>query len=556
MNLKTIKSPFFLFLSFCILSFTWGFTETVPPSFTVQIPMRDKTELPTDIYLPDLMAENLPCILIRTPAGRDHYKEAFIPLAKAGYVVAIQDTRSHLDPDGKTFPYVSDGWGNLQDGYDTVAWLSKSQLTNGQVGTLGFSAMGITQLLMAPTKPPGLKCQYIGMAAGSLYHHAIYVGGQLLKNQVEGWLGLHARDPSVLSHVVNSPYYNDFWQGLDSQPLASQVEVPAFFYGGWFDTFLQGTLDAFVARQEQGGDGARGRQKLVMGPWTHYWPQSFKMGDFEVPDIAKMPPLDVSPLRWFNHYLKGIDNEVDKIPNVTYFVMGPFDGSSSKGNVWKTADRWPVPSSSTPLYLDSTGKLQYSVPNKKESTLTYTYDPANPVSTIGGHNLFLDSGPKDQRPIESREDVLVFTTEPLKEDLEVTGRLKAKLYIVTNRKDTDIVMRLSDVYPDGRSILISDGICRLCMHKNSVSQPNGKPREIEVDLWSTSMVFAKGHQIRVSITSSNHPRFEKNLNVPVGEKVGDVPLSARNTLYFGKNYPSQIILPIVSSDEKVTISLP
>jgi putative CocE/NonD family hydrolase len=224
------------------------------------------------------------------------------------------------------------------------------------------------------------------------------------------------------------------------------------------------------------------------------------------------------------------------MPAVTYYVMGPFDGSSSSGNVWRHADRWPIPSIAVPFYLTPDRKLieSASLPTP-EATFAYQYDPQNPVPTIGGCNLFLESGPKDQQSIEHREDVLVFTSEPLTEDLEVTGRVNAKIYFSSDQSDTDLVLRLSDVYPDGRSILIADGSKR----KES-SKADEKAEAIDVDLWSTSIVFAKGHRIRVSLTSSNYPRFEKNCH---GNN--EAPPIANNTVHVGGLKASHITLPIV-----------
>ena len=269
--------------------------EEVKPSMTVYIPMRDGIALPTDIYLPDGKESDLPCVLVRTPAGRTRYTESFIPLTKAGYAVAIQDARNYIDPEGKTMPCLHDGWGELQDGFDTVQWLSKSPVTNGKIGTIGFSAMGILQLLMAPSTPPNLCCQYIGVAPGSLYHHAMFQGGQFLKHQVEGWLGYYAKHPSILNHVCSQRCYNDFWASTDTMKVAHKVKVPAIHYGGWFDTFSQGSIDAFLARQENGGEGAKGKQKLIMGPWGHYYPLSTDIGDFKVPLAGMRPPVDISP---------------------------------------------------------------------------------------------------------------------------------------------------------------------------------------------------------------------------------------------------------------------
>lgn len=539
-------------LLFCLLIFSLRLcADDQDPAFTVYIPMRDGAALPTDIYLPPGKSSDLPCVLIRTPAGRTRYKDAFVPLAKAGYVVAIQDARSYIDPEGKTMPCVNDGWGQLQDGYDTVQWLANSTITNGKVGTIGFSAMGMLQLLMAPSAPTGLCCQYIGVAPASMYHHAMFNGGQLCKHQVEGWLGYYAKHPSIMQAVLDQSHYNPFWEALDTTKVAHKVKVPAIHYGGWFDTFSQGTLDAFVSRQENGGEGAKGKQKLVMGPWGHYWPMVDTIGDYKIPEAGLTPPVDISSKRWFDYYLKGIDNGMGDIPNVTYYVMGPLDGSPSSGNVWKSADSWPVPAEETAFYLSGKGELaQY--PSESEVDYSFVYNPEHPFPTTGGRNLFLESGPKDLSALEKRDDVVVFTSEELKKDLEVTGRIKAKVWFSTDREDTDLVVKLCDVYPDGKSILITDGIVRLGSDP-SLEEMN-KPQEIEVDLWSTSIVFAKGHKIRLSITSSDYPRYEKNLNVSKCAE-GQSCAVAHNHVHIGRNYPSKVVLPVVYPKKKAMISV-
>lgn len=519
--------------------------EELAPDLTVMIPMRDGTELPTDLYLPSPQARGLPCILLRSPAGRQAYWKDFAHLAKEGYVVAIQSTRSALDLEGKTFPFISDGWGKTQDGYDTVEWLAHSPYTNGKIGTWGASALGITQLLMAPAQPPHLTCQYILVAAASIYHHALFPGGLLLKHQAESWLGYYARDTGVQSYVCQRPFYNEFWKQLNSMEVAHRVKVPGIHVGGWYDTFLQGTLSSFTSRQYRGGEGARGRQKLVIGPWTHFWPLSQHFGDFQIPREGLNPPFDISPKRWFEYYLKGIDNGFEELPAVTYFVMGPFDGTPSSGNRWRSSDSWPVPAEQTAFYLTSDFSLQGAHPIEEEK-ISYLYDPNNPVTTQGGCNLFLESGPKDQKNLEERKDVLAFTTEQLREDLEVTGPLSATLFFSSDQPDTDIVVRLCDVYPDGRSILISEGGCRLGImnHQKEIEQVNGV-RKIDIDLWATSIVFAKGHAIRLSVSSSNYPRYEKNMNIGLlGLNTGKFHI-AKNQLCVGGKYSSHLLLPVV-----------
>lgn len=511
-------------------------SEALEPATTIHVPMRDGKELPVDLYYPagSSISNDFPCILLRLPGGRK--AEPWIQLANlanAGFVVAIQDTRSALDKEGKTVPYFSDGWDQQQDGYDTINWLASSSFTNGKIGTIGFSAAGITQILLAPTAPAALKCQYIGQAPASLYHHAIYPGGRLQKNQVETWFKLYAPHPSVLELVKFHPNYNDFWRMVDASRVAHQVKVPALHYGGWFDPFIQGTIDAFQTRQTQGGEGAKGTQKLLIGPWNHFWPQDLSLGDFKVPENAKEAPIDISAKRWFDYYLKGIDNEVPKIPTVTYFVMGPFDGTPSSGNVWRHADTWPIPAIQTPFYLTAEKTLS-EAKAVKPAKFPYTYDPENPVLTNGGRNLFLPSGPKDQRSNESRQDVLVFTSSPLTEDLEVTGHLFVKLFISSQLSDIDLAINLTDVYPDGKSLLIAEGFKRV----DVTPLQKGKPQEVEIDLWSTSLVFAKGHSIRIAIAGSNYPRYELSTKKISAE-------SQDCQILVGPEYPSRLILPVV-----------
>lgn len=542
-----MRKAFYLALLFVSCSLYSG-EEDVKPSFTVMVPMRDGKELATDIYLPTPDALGLPALLIRSPAGRKALPAVSnLSLLREGYVIAIQETRSASDAEGKTMPCVDDA----DDGLDTIKWLSKSKYTNGKIGSIGPSALGIAQLMLAPSCPDSLKAQYILFACGSVFHHAAYPQGQLHKHQIESWLGYYAKDPSHTKKLKKERHYSDFWKKMNSSLRAHAVRVPAVFVAGWYDTFLSGTLDAFLARQQKGGHGARGEQKLIIGPWAHFWPAVKTLGDYEVPQQGQTPPFDISPKRWFAHYLKGEKNGIEKIPPITYYVMGPFDGTPSKGNVWKTAKMWPIPSTPVEFYLTADQGLQEKVGEKNEKEFTYRYDPENPVPTLGGRNLFIESGPKDQRMIESRNDVISFTTPPLQEDLEVTGILKAKIFFQTDAPDTDLVLRLTDVYPDGKSLLVSDNAVRLgSLYKDTRSSSkfdNPVPHEIEVDLHATSLVFAKGHRIRLSVTSSNYPRFEKNLNVLLDEEGNHTspPKIALNSLLVGPKHPSCLILPIV-----------
>lgn len=531
----------FLLTGFVLLSL-WG--NLPEPDMTVRIPMRDGTELPTDIYLPQgYAAKETPCILVRSAAGRKALPAlSALPLRDAGYVIAIQDTRSKIDTEGKTMPCLDDGWGCRQDGYDTVQWLADSPYSNGSIGTYGPSALGIVQLMLAPSQPPALKSQYIQFACANVFDHAAYPGGQFHKHQIESWFHYYANHPSIIETVKKERAYSPFWSKMNALPRSDKVNVPAVFIAGWYDTFLQGTIDAFLKRQHEGAPGARGQQKLIIGPWSHFWPAETRLGDYTVPEKGYAPPYDLSPAKWFAATLKGETGEIAEAPSIQYYVMGPFD-APSKGNVWKTADTWPPKAVTRRWYLTATKELA-SIPSQ-EASFTYLYDPNNPIPTLGGRNLFIESGPKDQRPIESRDDLVLFLSAPLAEDLEVTGFIKADLFFSTDADDTDVIVRLTDVYPDGRSLLVSDNAYRLGFHKKTPNQTD--PHRVRIDLHSTSLVFAKGHRIGLSISSSNYPRFEKNLNVALNDEgeAAASPKIARNTIYVGEDHPSSLILPIV-----------
>lgn len=489
----------------------------------ILIPMRDGVSLPADLYLPNPQAKNLPCILARTPYGRALHAEEYIDIARDGFAVVVQDMRSSLDAEGKTFPYFTDAWGGLQDGYDTVEWLAKQSFTNGKIGTSGISARGIAQNMLAPSAPPHLVCQHIGFAPAGLYE-ALFQSGVLQKNLVEGWFARYASNPSILNFVQAHDKARGFWAQYDSALAAMQITTPALHYGGWYDLFLQGTLKAFLSRQLDGGEGAKGKQTLVIGPWNHHWNHGRGKGPKEWPEQGYNPPVDISLSKWMQHQLK---DEKVTIPAVTYYVMGPLD-DHRVGHVWKQNAVWPIPAENTSWYLHQNGLLDTTGDKSCEKGLTFAFNPEKPVETIGGRNLFLPSGPLDQRLIEAREDVLTFTSKPLEKDTEVTGPLEAFIFAQPGSEYMDVVVRLTDVYPDGRSLLISEGLTRV--HTKNLEE--AQPQEVHVDLWATSQVFAKGHSIRVSISASHFPKYSLP---PSG--------NAQHTLFFGENTPSRVVLP-------------
>jgi predicted acyl esterase len=514
---------------------------------SVMVEMRDGIRLSTDVYLP-VEGGKYPAILVRTPYGKDTVGLADI--VAEGYALVVQDMRGLHGSEGEALPFVACGWGQLQDGYDTVEWIAKQDWSNGVVGTFGGSALGITQNMMAGAVPPHLKAQWILNAANSLYHHAAYVGGAYRKEQIEEWTKRAGYPPQANENIRAHPCYDDFWRQLDSSTRANKINVPSVHIGGWFDTFCQGTIDSFLTRQENGAEGAKGRQVLVMGPWTHGGERD-RLGEFQMPENGRTPPY-VNMKEWFDYHLKGTKNNAERYPPVIYYVLGAFGEKDAPGNLWRTADKWPPSNSTpTPLYLRKDNKLSFEAPAEDSASATYDYDPKDPSPTIGGRNLTIEKGPYDQRRVESRKDIILFTSDVLEKPIEVTGQIKMVLYASSSAVDTDFVVRLCDVYPDGRSVLIADGIVR-CRYRNSFEKPElmepGKIYKFEIDLWATSIVFNKGHRIRVSVTSSNYPRWDANPNTGKNSWEETSPVVARNTVYFEKARASHILLPIMRED--------
>lgn len=514
---------------------------------TFMVPMRDGVRLATDVYLPEGRGP-FPTILIRTPYNKNALAFIGEDGKRRGYAMVIQDTRGRFASEGTNLPFETDA----RDGYDTVEWLVKQPWCNGKIGTWGGSALGITQLLLASTGTNRLSAQHITVGAPSMYFDGAYPGGEFRKSMVEDWLRITQFNPDALKIWRRHSTFDVYWKNIDISDKYSKVNCPAVHIGGWYDIFIQGTINAFLGYQTQGGPKARGKQKLVIGPWTHSVFQE-KAGELTFPNAKNPPTRYHDPWLWFDHYLKGIDNGVDREPSVTYYVMGDVSDPNAPGNEWRTADTWPpVKADLTPLYLYPNKKLSWEKPAKR-GKFTYLYDPKNPVPTVGGYQLTIPAGPMDQRKIEEREDVLVFTSDPLGEPLEITGRVKVILYASSDAPDTDFLARLCDVYPDGRSFNICEGIIRACF-REGFTQPKwlqkGKVYRFEIDLWSTSIVINKGHRIRLHITSSSFPGFEANPNTGNLVYQKDKSTIAENTIHIDAQHPSYILLPIVKDQQK------
>lgn len=507
---------------------------------TVMVPMRDGAKLATDVHLPEGEGP-WPTILVMTPYNKDGVAAFAGETSRRGYALVAQDFRGRFASEGEDWPvFFAQGWGERQDGYDTVEWIASQKWSNGKVGGWGISAPGIALNMTAPSRPPHLTCCYVGVAFSNMYTQAAYQGGAFRKGLLEEWLRECKFTPKSLELFRAHPNYDDFWKALDPERVASQVNVPTLFLGGWYDIFSTGTLNSFATINKQGGDGARGKCRLIMEPYGHG-----RSDDLVFPNAKHPPSADL--WSWFDLWLKNDGKGIDDIPAVQYFVMGDPADPNTQGNKWKTAEDWPAPAQRIPVYLHTDGKLRLRASEELFGGLSYKYDPTNPVPTVGGANLTGSKGPKDQRSIETRPDVLLFNSPVLDRYIEFTGSVKARLWVSSTALDTDFTAKLSDVYPDGRSMIVLDGILR-AGHRNSmeVNEPMepGKIYEVEIDLGSTSLVVGPGHRVQIAISSSNSPRFEPNPNTGKPAGADDKTEVATNTIYMNAGHPSHVLFPV------------
>jgi predicted acyl esterase len=518
--------------------------QAQPSAQTQRVAMSDGVNLATDIYLPEKGQPPFPTILLRTPYNKNGNGRIAAAVAPYGYALVVQDMRGRFASEGDhSIIFGNDGIGGQhQDGHDTIAWIAKQKWSNGQVITYGQSALGIAQNMAAPGAPAALKGQVVGVAFSEYYHQAAYQGGVWRKELLEGWLKQTKMDEVNLPTFLKHTTYDDFWKGLNAEAHADEVDAPGVFTGGWYDIFVQGTINSFVEINSRGGPNARGKCFLVIAPTAH--------GNFDeaivYPNVAKAPINTAAPMNILEHWRGKPNKEVASLKPVHYYVMGDCATQGAPGNFWRSADTWPPPAKLTTYYLHADRSMSVEAP-QGDDTLSYKFDPLNPVPTRGGQNLLIPKGPMDQRPVESRGDVLLFTSEPLDQPLEVTGRITASLCISSDCPDTDFTVKLSDVHPDGKSLLVTDGIRRASLrngyekHEPLVA---GEVYELEVDLWSTSLVFNKGHRIRVAVSSSNSPRFEPNPNTGDPHPILGKSRVATNTVHLSKMRPSRIVLPI------------
>jgi uncharacterized protein len=504
------------------------------------VPMRDGVSLATDVYVKK-QTQPHGAILIRTPYNKNGILLLGMNWAKNDWPTIAQDMRGRYASEGIDTVFKNDH----TDGPDTLAWIANQSWSNGKIATFGGSALGIVQYLAAGANPPNLACQYIQVATPNMYKHAMYPGGEFRKALIEGWLSGQGSTyilPEIWEH---ENYTLDYWTNVTIEDKWAEVNVPAIHVGGWYDIFTQGTIDGFMGYQHLGGPGAAGKSKLIIGPWTHGGAGTTKQGQLTYPANAVDNFSQALFWQMADEYTMNASSDFDSWPAVTYYVMGDVENTSAPGNEWRQANDWPLPYTEQAWYFQENDALDDTLPGVS-TPLTYAYDPTDPVPTVGGGNLNIPAGPYDQRSVENRTDVLGFTSPVLTTPYEATGPVKARLYVSSDCPDTDFTVKLTDVYPDGRSMIITDGILRMRNRNGTdhweLMQP-GTIYQVDVDLWSSSYIWNTGHRIRVDISSSNYPRCLNNPNTADGIYKNTSYNIAHNTVYINGEHPSCLLLP-------------
>ncbi len=581
--MKKIVIIFHLFLS------TTLFANEIKIERHRAIKMRDGITLYGDVYMP-AKEGRYPTLVSRTPYGvqRDGAHKNFIKFAQNGYAVVFVDVRGRYESEGNWEPFRDEA----KDGYDIIEWAASQSFSNGRVATQGGSYVGHNQWQTMSQHSPHLIAAFPSLASTNIYANWITMGGAFRLSFNYGWgvvrmpnrimlpqywhtesftpeelkyenilfhLPLKTGDlksaGSEVQHYrdwIQHESYDSYWKAISDELRFETYTVPVHTLGGWFDIFIQGTINGYVGMKNKAANAdARKLTRMIIGPWGHGASQSYGGVDFTPSAFIDQFELE---LRFFDFHLKGIKNGLESEDPVKLFYMGV--------NKWRTEKDWPIPGTKfQKIYLSSGGNsksirgngvLTFNQPSK-EGKDQYTYDPNMPVGTLGGNNCCgtpTAAGPVDQRTIERREDVLVYSSEFLEERVTIAGPVKVKLFASTDGPDTDWMIKLTDVYPDGTSMPISEGILRAKfregLDKMKLLNP-GQMYEYDIELTGTANVFQKGHRIRVDITSSNFPQFDRNPNT--GEPLGqsEKVRVAQQTIFHGGNKASYIELPIVGN---------
>ena len=599
-----LKETLFVLAAVVIQPLSISVWSQTPPEVVVEngvaMKTRDGITLRADIYRPDA-AGGFPVLVMRTPydKGSAYNMSSSVMIARQaaarGYLVVVQDVRGRFSSDGEWYPFKHE----TEDGYDTVEWAATLPHSNGKVGMFGGSYVGATQMLAAIGHPPHLAGICPMITASNYHENWTYQGGALEQWFDESWTSglalntlnrdiVKGRNTLVGSAVLplrnyplfnlrigpgsassteayapyfldwlDHPLYDSYWKQWSIEENYQNIQVPALTIAAWYDIFQGGSLRNYLGLKDHGGtEAARRTQYLIVGIGGHGGGWGPKVGAV---DFGSDAPFDDTAmmLDWYDYLFKGIQNEFATQKPVRLFVMGE--------NKWRYEDTWPLKRAErTAYFLHSAGKANSTSGDGNLSTKSstelagqetadnYVYDPANPVPTVGGPLCcdfdHLAAGPQDQREVESRSDVLVYSTPPLDRDLEVTGPVMLDLFAKSSAVDTDFTAKLVDVWPNGFAQNLTEGILRARYREStSASTPivPGTIYEYKIDLWSTSNVFLKGHRIRLEVSSSNFPRFDRNLNTGNDASKDSVFVKATNTVLHDSEHPSALVLPVV-----------
>jgi putative CocE/NonD family hydrolase len=544
----------------------------------VKVPMRDGIELATTVYLP-LEDGVYPTVLIRSAYNRIYSYDPYFPMH--GMALVIQDCRGRYDSDGEFYPFINEE----NDGFDALEWVGNQPWCDGNVGMLGNSYLAATQFSAALSGSRYLKALNPLFMAGDYWKQAYYSSGVFSLALTWSWFCFEVA--SRASHAIEMPLldvpatlkclpiskldeisgsgivsffkdyvahgsYGPFWESLGIRNNYDKFKMPVLLVGGWYDYYPGETAENYLGLLASASSmELADSHRMIIGPWTHGMAPTSVLGELDFEEDA-LTENDCTH-RWLECILKGRPaSEFQQAP-IRLFVMG--------ANQWRDEYEWPLERTQyIDYYLHQNSSLTTELPTDEQPD-SYTYDPDNPVPTLGGNHSvgpynpglydFVKPGPYDQRPVEQRADVLVYTSEVLEKDVEVTGPIVAKLHVSTSAPDTDFVARLTDVYPDGRSMNITEGVIRMRFKDDVHGQPKliepGETYEIAIELLPTSNLFKSGHCIRLQITSSNFPLWDRNLNTGEDPGTGTRMQTAEQTVYHDAIRASCITLPIIDS---------
>ena len=555
----------------------------------VAMKTRDGVTLRADVYRPATEG-SYPVLLTRTPYNKDNTASFGQKGAARGFIVVAQDVRGRFTSEGEWYPFKHE----TDDGYDTVEWAAALPHSNGKVGMFSGSYVGATQMLAAIGHPPHLAGICPVVTASNYHENWTYQGGAFEQWFNESWTSSLAQDTldrqvaiaknalggstvlplnqypvfnvskpldgTALTHTLapyfldwlDHPTYDSYWKQWSIEENYEKIQVPSLTIAAWYDIFQGGSIRNYVGlKAHAGNETARKEQRLLVAIGGHSgWGRTIGQVDFG-PDA----PFDENAvtLDWYDYLFLGKRNQFATDKPVTIFVMGK--------NEWRNEAAWPLERArTTSFFLHSSGKANSASGDgslttsagHSEAADSYIYDPANPVPTVGGplccDVVHLAPGPMDQKQVQARSDVLVYSTPPLEADLEVTGPVTLDLFASSSGADTDFTGKLVDVSPDGTAINLTEGILRARYREStSAAVPivPGQVYEYKIDLWSTSNVFLKGHKIRLEVSSSNFPRFDRNLNTGKDASTDSAMVKASNTILHDEQHPSALVLPVV-----------